>query len=372
MKKNLGKAIILFILFTLHVELFASSYEWEVKANKTKAYVNEAIYLTYTCRFDDKGELYTIDFNPIGNYENYDIKLLKENTQIINAKRVSSYEFVAFVKKAGNISFDFDAIMKKTNEDSIKNTVLGRDNAFYEEFSKTKVKHTTLHVDVKETQTEIVGDFSIDVKKDDFKVKAYEPYHIEILIKGKGNFENIKSVSFELDGVKIFASEIIKKIKITKDGYSGTWKQKFAFVSEKDFKIPSIDIEYFSLKNKTKQALHVESVNVEVVKGYAKKDLLDKVDEEFKIDYDYIYYLLFFIAGFLVSKIKFKNTNKINTQQYKFQQQLSKCKNIDEIMFLLLVKDSYKYKEIIKAIESKQYNSVKDVISDLNYKFNFN
>ncbi len=65
MKNSLGRAFLI-LLTLLHVEIFASTYEWSVKANKTTAYVNEAIHLTYTCKFSDRGELYTIDFNAVG------------------------------------------------------------------------------------------------------------------------------------------------------------------------------------------------------------------------------------------------------------------------------------------------------------------
>jgi len=365
MKKNLGK-ILIFLLLALHVELFASTYEWSATTNKTKAYKNEAIHLRYVCKFSDRGELYTIDFNPIGAFKDYDIKLLKEETHISNGKRTSSYDFLAFVHKSGTVSFKFPTIMKKTNEDSIKNTVLGRDNAYYEEFTKEKIYQKELNIEILETNSELVGDFTLNVRKDKPKVKAYEPYHMEVVIKGNGNFDAIKTMVFNIDNVKVFESEIIENIKMTKDGYSGTWSQKFAFVSEKDFEIPSFKIEYFSINDKSKKALHVEGAKIKVLKAYKKKDLLDDVDDSVKINYDFIYYILSFIAGFLVSKVKFRNTKKIDKKQEEFKQKLSKCKTMDELVFILLVTDRNKYKNIIKKIENNEYKTVKSVISEIN------
>jgi len=364
MKKNLGK-IILLLLVALHVELFASTYEWSAQTNKTKAYVNEAIHLKYICSFKDRGELYTIDFNPIGDFKDYDIKLLKEETHIYDGKRISSYDFLAIVHKAGHMLFKFPTVMKKTNEDSIKNTVLGRDNAYYEEFTKEKIYQKELGIEILDTNSKLVGNFEISVKKDDTKVKAYEPYHMEIIIKGNGDFDYIKPINFKIKNVKVFASEIIKKTKLTKDGYIGSWSQKFAFVSDKDFDIPALDIEYFSLNDKTKKTLHVDEVKLNVTKGYEKKELLDDVDEKFKIDYKYIYYLLFFMAGFLLSKVKFKDRSKVNSKEEEFKQKLSKCKNMDELIFLLLLTDRNKYKNIIQKIEKKEYKSLKSVILDI-------
>jgi len=365
MKKNLGK-IILLLLVSLHVELFASTYEWSSQISKNKAYVNEAIHLKYTCTFNDRGELYTIDFNPAGNFKKYSVITLTENEVILNTKRINSYEFIVFVKEAGNISFEFPMVMKKTSLESIVELTGGRDNdREKEQFFSTYLKQKPLHVEILKHDSDLVGNFDISVKKDDNKVKAYEPYHMEIIIKGNGDFDYIKPIDFNIKNVKVFSSEIIKKTKLTKDGYIGTWSQKFAFVSDKDFEIPELNIEYFSLKDKNKKVLHLESENIEVTKGYEKKELLDELDNEFKVEYKYVYYLLFFIAGFLVSKIKFKNTNKINTKEQEFKKKLSKCKNLDEVVFLLLVSDKNKYKNIIKRIENNEYKSVKSVISDI-------
>ena len=61
MKNSLGK-IFLALFILLHVELFATTYEWSATTNKKSAYVGEAIYLKYTCTYSDRAELYTIDF----------------------------------------------------------------------------------------------------------------------------------------------------------------------------------------------------------------------------------------------------------------------------------------------------------------------
>ena len=90
MSKSLG-SILCMTLF-LCADLFASTYTWRASANKTQAYMNEAIYLEYVCTFSDKSELYTIDFNPQG--EDYSLFLLQESEKIINEKRVNRYECV--------------------------------------------------------------------------------------------------------------------------------------------------------------------------------------------------------------------------------------------------------------------------------------
>lgn len=360
MKNSLGRLFLILLVF-LHVEIFASTYEWNISANKKSVYVGEALHLKYTCRFNDKAELYSIDFNPVGDYKDYSVELLKESGSLVDGKKVNSYEFVAFFKKSGSVDFAFETVMKKTNEDSIKNTVLGRDNAFYEEFTKINIKQKNLHVEVLKTQTTLVGDFSLELKKDKQQVKAYEPYNMNITIKGNGNFNAIKPITFTIDGVKIFAEKVIKNIELTKDGYSGVWSQKFAFVGSKEFVVPELKIEYFNPNSKEKKVLHVDMAKVEVLEGYKKEELLDEVDEEFKINYDYFYYLFAFILGFLVSKIEFKKKKETHPSDMDFKEKVKNADSLKEVCVLLALNNRKKYEELILAIETKQVTSLNKV-----------
>lgn len=252
MRNNLGR-VILSILVLLHINLFASTYKWSVEANKNIAYTNEAIYLKYICEYSDSGELYNIEFNPVTDNEEYTIELLSESEKTVDGKKINSFEFVAFVKEAGQIEFAFDTTMKKTNKDSIQNTVLGRDNADYEEFSQRIIRQDAIKIDVKKSSTDLVGEFTLDIIKDKEDLKAYQPFHLEVKLSGSGNFKALKPIEFNIEGGKVFSQKVIKKVKLTKNGYKGFWSQKFAFVSEKDFKIPELKIKYFDLKDRVEK-----------------------------------------------------------------------------------------------------------------------
>ena len=209
--------------------------------------------------------------------------------------------------------------MKKTkNNYSIENTVLGRDNADYEEFSQRFIRQDTGVVNVKQSSTDLVGEFVLNVKKDKEKLKAYEPYHLEINIEGRGNFKALKPIEFKIDGVKIFSQKVIEEIRLTKNGYRGSWSQKFAFVGERDFKIPEVKIEYFDLKEQRVKEMLVDASIVKVTKAYKKEELLDLEEKGFEFSFDFIYYILTFIAGFLFSKIEFKRVRKSNSVDATF------------------------------------------------------
>lgn len=359
MRRDLGR-IFLTIFTLLHVEVFASTYTWSGASNKTEAFVQEAIHLKYVCSFTNASELYTIEFNPAGEYEKYTLKNLRQSEHIVEGKRVNSYEFVAFAKEAGKIEFDFEAIMKKTTKESIENTVIGRDNVQKEDFTKEIFRQKTLNVDIKETNTQIVGNFTIQEKKNRPEVKAYEPYHMQITIKGDGNFEAIKPIEFNIDGVRVFAEEVVLNQTLTEGGYHGEWSQKFAFVGDKDFKIPQINIEYFNLHEQKIESLVLKDSEVSVAKGYSKEELLDDVlKKEFELDYSYLYYVLVFIAGFLMAKVEFKKIAPKKNSDEEFMQRVKSAKSLDELMIILILKDSKKYEKIVFDIEAKKIVSLK-------------
>lgn len=360
MRKNHGSIFLILFLF-FHAEVFASTYSWSATANKTTAYIYEPIYLKYVCTFSDASELYSIDFNPAKEYKKYVVKNLRQSENIIDGRRVNSYEFVAYVKEPGEISFEFEAFMKKTTKESIEDTVIGRDNVQKEDFTKEKFKQKILKIDIKDTNRELVGDFAIEVKKNEPKVKAYEPYHMQITLRGVGNFEAIKPIEFNIDEVKVFAAEP-KQIKtLDEDGQHGEWSQKFAFVAEKDFTIPKVEIEYFSLKEQKIDSLAVDAIDISVEEGFSKEELLDKeAKEDFVFDYSYLYYILFFITGLFVGKIKIKKRVPNESSDEKFLQKVDEAKSLDELMILLVLKDAKKYEKIISDMEAKKIVSLKN------------
>ncbi|MDF1878861.1 BatD family protein, partial [Sulfurimonas sp. SAG-AH-194-C20] len=303
MNKNLGRFILLFLFTTL---VQASEYTWSVEVNKKEAHVNEAIHLHYTCKYIDSAELYVIEFNPTTDNKNYKIEILREDEKIIDGRKINEYEFVLFVKRRGKFTLALDTLMKKTNKDSIENGMLGRDNANYEEFSLFAYKQKSIELNILKTSSPKVGEFTLSVRKDKGEIEAYEPYHLEFEVSGLGDFQVFKDIDYKIKGVEVFSEAPKEEITLTTDGYRGTWRKKFAFVSDKSFAIPSWKIEYFDLKEKQLKTLKFDGVDIRVRDAkFKKEELLDPEEAKFTFDKSYIYYLLTFIAGFLVAKIKF-------------------------------------------------------------------
>lgn len=354
MKKNLIR-LSLFLLIPL--EIFASSYQWHASASRELAFVNEAIHLSYVCEFSDSAEIYAVAFDPIKSNENITIEVLSETSRIEDSKKILQYDFVAFVHRAGEHTFAFSADMKKTTKESIENTIIGRDNGKYAEYEITEVALSPLKVDVVETNSTLAGEFALSVKRSGSRAEAFIPYHVELIIEGAGNFNAIEPVAFEIAGVRVFSEEPKKDFTLTPEGYKGRWSQKFAFVAQHDFRIEPFEILYFDTKMQQIKELHFEGISVTVEAGIEKETLLDEEPQKRALfEWEYLYYILSFVAGFLVSKIKWRK--KEPQVQQSFCKKIKNAPSLEALSMTLVIKDADKYETILRQIEQKELTSL--------------
>jgi hypothetical protein len=365
MNKNLIKTVLFFI--ALQTQLLASTYEWSVKSNKTQAYVHEAIHLEYVCTFSDRAELYAIDFDPVVQNENYTLKLLSKTTKIVDAKKQNSYEYVVFAHKPAELHFAFEAQMKKTNKDSIENTVIGRDNGEYAEYATKTLKLQELVVNVLEHNASVAGTVTLEVTKDALDIKAYEPFHMEVKFSGNANLQNLAPLEFEIENVEVFSQEPKIETELTKEGYKGAWSQKFAFVATKDFTIPAINRAYFDLQNASLKDLTQEKIEVKVTTAFNKEELLDEEPKSFTLKKEYLYYVLTFLAGFLVAKIKTKRAEKNSKERDDFMQKVQNATSLKALCMVLVLEDTKKYEPLILKIEQGELTSLKEAKKLISY-----
>jgi len=362
MKKNHGSFSFLFLLQLFASTLFAQEYIWSASIDKKEAMIHEAIYLHYRCEFADRGELYTIEFNPVGENELYDLRLLREEISFKEGKRIDTFEFVAFAKKAQKIDFVFDMEMKKTTQDSIDNTIIGRDNAQFVDYSSRHMRQEKLSVDVYETNNSLAGEFTLSYDVSATEVRAYEPVHLSIELKGRGNFQNLKPFVLALDGVKVFASPPKEQISLQQDGYHGVYSQKFAFVSDHNFTIPALELDFYDLVQNKQKTLQTEPFVINVQGGYSPKQLLDvqqQKTETWEYKEEYLWYLLCILFGFVLGKIPLQRKELREFKQSSFLQKVKDADSAKSLSFVLALRDPKKYADLIEKLQGAKKSELK-------------
>ena len=354
MKQNRGSGWGLIFLFIASLVYGNAPYAWSLKTNKSSVYVNEAVEIEYTCDFSDKAYLYVIEFAPEGETDAYRMLSLGESEEIKDAKRSSTYRYVLFPKKAGQQEIRFTALMRKTTQASIENSVIGRDNVQGYAFSDKEVALPAVNLEVLDHRERMTGRFALDVTLDKSEVKAYEPVHLDVQVSGEGDFDQMKDINLSIDGVKIFSETGEKHYSLTETGFKGEWEQKFSLVGEKNFTIRPIELAYFDIGRKERVVLRSEAFEVKVQEGYKKEELLDEVaqkESSFAWSWTYLYYLLTFISGAVIGRFatRFKGTRK---EPKGFEEEIGACRSVKRLLTKLVMLDDERYAALIQKYDA--------------------
>ncbi|NOQ30616.1 MAG: hypothetical protein GQ570_05795 [Helicobacteraceae bacterium] len=355
MRQTLGKIFLIITLFSATLNAL-DDYKWSVNYKKSSLYQNEALLITYTCKFKDDGYQYVIDFMAEKETSEYKLYILTERDSKRDGARISEFKFVLFAKNRGVLELQLNATMRETTRDSIENSVIGRDNVEEGSFFDTKVMLPLVSLTIKESKNSIVGNLKLTSTINSTSVKAYEPVQFSIKLEGEGNLEDIVPFSFAIDGVNVFGGSVEKNYKLTPSGFKGEVTQKVALVSSKDFMINPFVLEYFNLISQTSKALATKKEFIKVTQIYKKEDLLDEVQErsiEFKRVY--LYYLIIFVAGLILGRLSYKLSFK-KRKPTTFEEEIQNAKTVEEVHFILALKADIRFSELILKIEKNSKN----------------
>ena len=132
----------------------------------------------------------------------------------------------------------------------------------------------SLHVKVKPLPSgvDLVGtDIHLHIIIDKTKVNQNEAANVTLKMDGLANFEDVGNLKPFVANVSVFEDDAKVEHLIKNAIYSSEYTKKIAFVSDKSFTIPSIEIKYFDTKTHEIRTLKSESLHVEVVGSKAAK-----------------------------------------------------------------------------------------------------
>ncbi len=353
MRQNRGRLLALALLF-ISTSLFAvEPYTWSLKTSKNSVYVDEAVEIEYTCSFQDQAYLHVIKFTPEQENEAYRLLPLGVIEKTRDGRRSDTYRYVLFPKISGQQSFDFHALMRKTTKASIENSVIGRDNVEDYSFVDTKVVLPTVVLDVSAHQESLTGQFALNVTLDKNEVKAYEPVHLDIHVRGEGDFDQMQDYQLVIDGVKVFSEVGEKHYKLTKNGFQGEWEQKFSLVGAKNFMIKPIELSYFDIAKKERVVLRSKSFDVSVKEAYTKEELLDDVEDQSSSwwSWSYLNYLFTFVLGVVLGRNLFRFQWR-ETRSQGSEIQITKCRSVNCILTRLVISGDPRYEPLIRKYEA--------------------
>jgi len=223
-----------------------------------------------------------------------------------------------------------------------------------------------LNIDVKAIPNglDLVGEFKISAEIDKLSIKKNEAVNVSIRVVGDGNLEDIASFKPNMNGVNVFDEKITIE--------DGVLMQKMAFVSDRDFTVPSFEVKFFNPKSKKIEITKTKPFIVKVKNSNPKQEELTiKRDDKKNIQKEIssssaslsnfsniLVFIAGVIVGILISLIRVfkrtKNTKLLKPLDIKNEKLL--------LIKLLPYKDDLEVRKILDLIEENLYSDAKKIL----------
>ncbi len=339
------------------------SYSFDV-SNKTP-YQNEAILLDANISQEDHSRVMFFKFNlkASKDYSFYQVDF-KESDEYHDLKH--QYKYLIYPKKVGKIAVEFELTKSLTDDEKVAYAISGdRDNIKDLVKKDIDVLLEPLELSVKPLPkgTELVGDFKLSYELDKTSTDAYDPVHLKVLLKGKGDIPTLsllpKSKLYHL-----FTQEPkIKRLHHVK-GTSSSAEWDYAISAKESFVLPKVTIKAFNPLSKKSYELVIPSQAIEV-KPVAVESLVDGEDSPPKAkgdDWSWLgwlfSYVAVFVAGFLTPRdIVKRRWSKKNLLVVK--DGVADAKTHKELLKVLLARNDINDKEAIRLLEESLYRGKK-------------
>jgi hypothetical protein len=212
---------------------------------------------------------------------------------------------------------------------------------------------------------DIVGsDVQLHVSLDKAKVNQNEAANLTLTLSGGANFEDIGALKPFVANVSVFEDDAKVDHNIKNGVYTSEYVKKIAFVGDKSFTIPPIEIKYFDTKTHEIKTLKSEALHVEVVgrSAGAKNEPLKIEKSEEKVtknifenftEFTYIAMAVSAFVGFLLG------TGLMLLKPFMKKEKIDLPVSNKDLKLLLAklieFKEDIEVREMIEILEKKTY-----------------
>jgi len=284
------------------------------------------------------------------------------------------YTYLIYPKKSGEVLLKFNFTTFITDDDKVAYAISGdRDNVKGLQKRDVVVKLDPLKLEVKPLPVgvDLVGDFTLTHTLDKKETKAYDPINLKVVLKGKGFLESFELLK-EHQSYRIFTQPPILKTLHTKNGSYASLEWEYAISAKESFVLPKVSLKAFNPQTKKVYTLGFPSYAIKVHQ-VKEEALLDKVDSPRSakgVDWSFwsslFSYVVVFVAGWLMPRDLLKRQKVLaQTPEDMLQEKIKGAKTHKELLKILLLEDSSKFKDAIETLESVVYNGKRIALSKI-------
>ncbi len=336
-----------------------SQYILTLESSKDEVYIGESFEVTLLFKQKNNSDAVDSKFTP-PNLKGF---WVKDETQPERYKE-GDYTVTKVVYK---LSAQRDGLLKiSPAQIKIASRLKGKDSWGY---LVSNVKWRTyfsdeIEIKVKKlpNDVDLVGEFEIISSIDKSSIDKNDVVNLNLQLKGDGNLEDIKTLKPEVNGVSIFDEKAVVQ--------NNTLTQKIAFVSDKDFLIPSISLKCFNPNTQEIETIKTKEYKIDV-KGVDRADQKlnikreddapeiigdsEKSSPSISLVWGAGVFLAGFIAGILVMLLRKISFSRDERFDIKDEKQL--------LVKLLEHKSDPEVKELIEKLEANIYSGKKESIN---------
>ena len=245
----------------------------EVNLDKNVSYVGEPLNLTLSFKSKLNARADKIQLGE-PKLENFWVKKSDEVSKTTEGDYiVQSLHYKLFPQKSGEYTIPaIEALIGKLQR---QRRGMGGffDDPFFSSMTQQlnwqKIYSNSLKVKVNPLPNglELYGDYTIIARVDKKQVHANKPVNLTLTVQGKGNIDDVKKFDLDIANVIVYADE--PKINSGEQNglYGGVFTQKIALISDQNFTIPSLSLEYFDKKSKEVKTIKTKPIEIEVIGG---------------------------------------------------------------------------------------------------------
>jgi hypothetical protein len=368
------KGVLLKYLVSLMLLLsvgFANDISYSFHISNKAPYQNEAIFLDFNISQEDHSRVMRFKFTlkESDAYSFHQIEF-KENDEYHHLKH--HYMYLIYPKKVGKVALEFSMIKSLTDDDKVAYAISGdRDNVkgLVKKDSVEKLEPLLLEVKALPKGTALVGDYKLTYELDKTSTEAYDPVHLSVHLKGKGNIPTLKLLPKSKSYNLFTQAPKIKSFHNTK-GTQNSIEWDYAISGKENFVLPKVLLKAFNPSSKKSYELLIPSQAITVIQ-VAKESLVDKEDTpsiSSSTDWSWLgwlfSYLAVFVAGFLMPKdILERRWGKKSLLVIK--DEVAEAKTDKELLKVLLARHDINDKEAIGLLEERIYRGKKVALSSI-------
>ena len=348
--------------------LAGGDYDYELTLDKTRAYVNEPVVLTFRARQTDPASILYFEFAPEKS-RTFEAKLLEERTEETPSGTVATFRYLLFPKRPGRTTIDFTFIVKRTTEARLRHNNTGepvKARAIDTTDTPEPLPSKTLEVVALPEKVALVGDYRLEASLDTTRTQALSPVYLTLRLKGAGG-EPPKRLNLlpKMEGVRVFADEPVVRVRYDEEGAHYDARFSYALMAERDFTVPPVKLKAFSYTRKEPYILETKTFKVAV----ASAETASLVDKETSPEsvYETIaslkrwgLNLFIFACGFVSALLfeRFMRARKRKGDGDDFRKEVRAAKDAKTLLNLLVRADPVRYSVWIDDLEKAVYRGV--------------